>query len=71
MSNKFLKDVIERAMRTFLQGFLGAWVAGGADFDGLVSSDNLKIGIVAVALSVAMSIGLKNVGKNKNSASIL
>jgi len=41
----------------------------GADFDGLVSTDNLKVGAVAVALSVAMSMGLKNVGPNKGSAS--
>lgn len=71
MSSSFSKDVLERAARTFLQGWLGAWLATGADFDGLVSSDNLKVGVVAVALSVAMSMGLKKVGKNKNSASVL
>jgi hypothetical protein len=71
MSSPFSKDVLERAVRTFLQGWLGAWLATGADFDGLVSTDNLKVGVVAVALSIAMSMGLKNVGKNKNSASII
>jgi hypothetical protein len=71
MSSSFSKDVLERAARTFLQGWLGAWLATGADFDGLVSSDNLKVGVVAVALSVAMSMGLKKVGKNKSSASVL
>lgn len=65
----FFKDTAERAVRTFLQGYLGAWIATGANFDGLVSTDNLKIGAVAVALSVAMSMGLKNVGPNKGSAS--
>jgi len=44
-------------------------MATGADFDGLASADNLKAGVVAVALSVAMSMGLKNVGPNKGSAS--
>jgi hypothetical protein len=71
MSSSFNKDVLERAARTFLQGYLGAWLATGADFDGLVSTDNLKVGVVAVALSVAMSMGLKKVGPNKNSASVL
>jgi len=71
MSSSFSKDVLERAARTFLQGYLGAWLATGADFDGLVSADNLKVGVVAVALSVAMSMGLKKVGPNKNSASVI
>jgi hypothetical protein len=67
----FVKDTVERAVRTFLQGYFGAWFATGADFDGLVAMDNLKVGVVAVALSVAMSMGLKNVGSNKDSASVL
>lgn len=71
MTTSFVKDAAERAVRTFLQGYLGAWLATGADFDGLVSTDNLKVGVVAVALSVTMSMGLKKVGKNKNSASVL
>jgi len=71
MATSFVKDAAERAARTFLQGYLGSWLATGADFDGLVSTDNLKVGVVAVALSVAMSMGLKKVGKNKESASVL
>lgn len=69
MNVSFMKDAAERALRTFFQGYLGAWIATGADFDGLVSADNIKVGVVAVALSVAMSLGLKNVGPNRNSAS--
>ena len=71
MTTSFVRDTVERAARTFLQGYLGAWLATGADFDGLVSTDNLKVGVVAVALSVAMSMGLKKVGPNKNSGSVL
>jgi len=71
METKFIKDTAERAVRTFLQAYLGAWVATGADFDGLVKSDNLKVGVVAVALSVAMAMGLKKVGPNKDSASVV
>jgi hypothetical protein len=32
---------------------------------------NLKVGVVAVALSIAMSMGLKKVGSNKESGSVL
>lgn len=71
METKFLKDTAERAARTFLQAYLGAWVATGADFDGLIKADNLKVGVVAVALSIAMAMGLKKVGPNKNSASVI
>jgi hypothetical protein len=71
MSMNFIKDTVERAARTFLQAYLGVWLATGADFDGLTNSDNLKAGVVAVALSVAMSMGLKKVGTNKDSGSIL
>lgn len=69
MKSSFVKETAERAVRTFLQAYLGVWVATGADFDGLIDSANLKTGVVAVALSVAMSMGLKNIGPNKGSAS--
>jgi hypothetical protein len=71
VESKFVKDAVERAVRTFLQAYLAAWVATGADFDGLVDQGNLKIGVTAVALSVAMSMGLKKVGPNKDSASAI
>lgn len=71
MTSNFMKDTAERAARTFVQGYLGSWLATGADFDGLVDTSNLKVGVVAVALSVAMSMGLKKVGSNKESGSVL
>lgn len=70
MSPKFIKDTAERAVHAFVASYLGIWVATGADFNGLTNADNLKTGVVAAALSVAASMGLKNVGPNKNSASI-
>jgi hypothetical protein len=71
MTTSFMKDTAERAARTFIQGYLGSWLATGADFDGLMDTANLKVGVVAVALSIAMSMGLKKVGSNKESGSVL
>lgn len=71
MSSKFLKDTVERAARTFVQGYLGSWLATGADAEGLWATSNLKVGLVAVALSIAMAMGLKKVGPNKDSASVI
>lgn len=65
----FWKEAAERAARTFVQAYLSVWLVTGADFDGLVDADNWKAGVVAVAMSVAMSMGLKKTGPNKNSAS--
>lgn len=71
MSINFIKESAERAARTFVQAYLSVWLVSGADFDGLTNADNLKAGVVAVALSIAMSMGLKKVGPNKDSASVL
>ena len=71
MGTSFIKDIAERAVRTFVQAYLGAWIATGADSNGLLNQDNLKIGVTAVALSIAMSMGLKKVGPNKDSASAI
>lgn len=71
MNTKFIKDTVERTGRTFLQGYLGSWLASGAAAEGLWATDNLKVGLVAAALSIAMAMGLKKVGPNKESASIL
>ena len=69
MNMSFWRDAIERSVRTFVQAYLGVWMATGADFDGFTDTGNLKAGAVAVALSIAMAMGLKNVGPNKGSAS--
>lgn len=71
MSITFVKDTVERAARTFVQAYLSVWLVTGADFDGLTDADNLKAGVVAVALSVAMSMGLQKVGPNKQSGSVI
>lgn len=71
MSIKFLKDTAERAVVAFFASYLGTWVNAGADFDGLTNVDSLKTGVVAAALIVAAAFGLKNVGPNKQSGSVL
>ena len=71
MNSAFIKQAVEQAVKTFVTAFLGAWVAAGSDFDGLTDSANLKIGVTAVAASIAISMGLKKVGADKNSPSVL
>lgn len=71
MSMKFIKDTAERAVTAFLTAYLGAWMAAGSSFEALIDQDNLKVGVTALALTVAAAMGLKKVGPNKDSASIL
>lgn len=71
MSTTFIKQMVEQAVKTFVTAYLGAWVAAGSNFDALTDTNNLKIGVTAVAASVAMSMGLKKVGSNKDSVSVL
>jgi hypothetical protein len=71
MSMKFIKDTAERAVTAFLTAYLGAWMAAGSDFDALIDQNNLKVGVTALALTVAAAMGLKRVGPNKDSASVL
>jgi hypothetical protein len=66
---KFWKEAAERAVRTFVQAYLSIWLVTGADFDALANADNWKAGVVAVVMSVAMSLGLKKAGPDKESAS--
>jgi hypothetical protein len=46
-------------------------MAAGSDFDALIDQNNLKVGVTALALTVAAAMGLKRVGPNKDSASVL
>lgn len=71
MSVTFIKDTAERVVKTFVQAYLGAWLATGANFDGLTDTANLKIGVVAAAVSIAMAMGLKGIGPNKDSSTVL
>lgn len=71
MSTKFIKDTVERAVMAFLSGYLGAAMASGLDFDSLSNTDNLKVGVSALALTIAAALGLKKVGPNKDTGSVL
>ena len=68
---RFLADTAERAAKTFAQAFFAVWLGiGGAQFDTLFTVDNLKAGVVGLALSVATSLGSKKLGAD-DSASLL
>lgn len=67
----FAKQAVERALRTFLQGYFAFWVVSDTTYENLFTADNLKAGVVAMAASLAMSLGLKKVGHDKDSPSIL
>jgi hypothetical protein len=71
MSIKFIKDTVERAVAAFIAAYLGVWVEAGSDFDALTNAENLKVGAVAAVAIVAAAFGLKKVGSNKDSGSIL
>lgn len=70
-TRRFIADTAERAARTAAQGYFAVWLGiGGADFDTLFTLNNVKAAVVAVALSVAMSVGAKRVAA-RDSASFL
>lgn len=71
MSIKFIKDTVERAVSAFIAAYLGVWVEAGSDFNALANTENLKVGAVAAVAIVAAAFGLKKVGPNKDSASIV
>ena len=71
MSIKFIKDTVERAVTAFVAAYLGVWVQAGSDFDALVNADNLKVGAIAGVAVIAAAFGLKKVGPNKDSGSVL
>lgn len=68
---RYLADLVERTVRTFVQAYLGYWVTlGGAAYDTLFTINNLKVAVAAAAMSVATALLSKGVG-NPTSASVL
>lgn len=73
MNWRYLADLGERAGRSFIQGFLGLWLANPSqpvEFDTLFTVNNLKAGVVMAVLSIGMALLGKGVG-NPDSASVL
>lgn len=80
MTRRFLLDAAERAAKTFAQAYFGLWLlrAGLADadvaepraaaFDLLFTIDNVKAGVVGVALSVATSFGSRPFGRRDDAS---
>lgn len=66
----WLKDTAERVVRTFVQAWLGAWLAiSGHGFDDLVESDVLLVGFSASVAALLTCLAATQIG-NKNDASL-
>lgn len=66
----FLLDMLERALFTFVEVFLGAWVATGADWVNLSGAKAAAVAGLAAALSVVKS-GLASTVGTRGTASML
>jgi len=74
LQSEFLKKAFERSAKTFAQFYLGYWLflsGGNVSFDTLFTTDNVEAGIVGLALSLATSIGTKNIGTDQNDPSVI
>lgn len=72
--NEFLKKTAERALKTFFQGYFAFWLVNPVapvEYDTLFTEANAKAGVVALALSIATSIGTKGLGPDKDSPSVV
>lgn len=59
----WLRQTAERAVRTFLQAWLGAWlVIENVTLEQLFDTDVVTVGVVAAVGSILMSLGAKRVG---------
>jgi hypothetical protein len=73
LSRRYLADLGERAVRSFLQGFFGIWLVNPTEpieFDTLFTVTNLKAGLVMAALAIGMAVVGKPIG-NPDSGSVL
>lgn len=67
----WFKDAAERVIRTFLQAWLGAWLAiSEHTFPDLWDQDTLLVGVSAAVLAILTALGASKVG-NPDDASVL
>jgi hypothetical protein len=65
------KETADRLIKSFAQGYLASWLISGRTFDTLFTVDNLKAGVVLVALSLATAAGLKQLGTDQSTSRLL
>ena len=72
--NLFLKDLIERAVKTFAQAALSGFVVAASGIVDFGSGEAWKLAAfagIAAGLSALSSLVSKNVGPDKNSPSVV
>lgn len=73
-SQDFVAKTAERMGKTFLQFYLGNWMYfshQAVEYATLFTWDNAKAGVVGIALSLATSLGTKNIGPSKDDPSLV
>lgn len=68
MNQKLLTDIAERAIKTFLQGFLGTFVLTGVTAADLDSAQRAALAGIAAVLSMLMSLVSSQVGSDNTAA---
>lgn len=69
MSVVLVKDIAERAVLTFLETWLGAWlVIQDHEIDQLFDSKLLGAAVIAAVLAVAKGIGASKVGEPQSAS---
>lgn len=61
--------IADRATRTFLYAYLAVWWVGGSEYDEILSQESFEAGVVALVLSVAVSLGVT--AKNKQGPGVV
>jgi len=56
-NKEWRSTVIDRVIRSAVQGYAAVWLANGATYETLISTEPLKGAIVAIALSILFSLG--------------
>jgi hypothetical protein len=70
LSTVFIKDLAERVVVTFIEGWIGAWlVIQDRELDQLFDPKTLGVGVAAAALAFAKALGASKVG-DPDSASL-